>query len=58
MSGEIESGADLARINFVFCSPTEALHMVGNKYIHIQVTLPPSALLKNRNNTPTSCKYA
>ena len=40
MSGEIEAGTDLAKIHFVFCSPTEALHMVGNKHIHLQVPQP------------------
>ena len=37
MMGEIEPEADPAKIHFVFCSPTEALHMVGNKHIHVQV---------------------
>ena len=43
--GEIEPEADPAKIHFVFCSPMEAMHMVGNKHIHVQVginiTHPP-----------------
>ena len=40
MTGMIEAGTDLAKIHFVFCSPTEALYMVGNKHIHLQIFEP------------------
>ena len=45
MMGEIEPEADPAKIHFVFCSPTEAMHMVGNKHIHVQVI--------TQHNTPS-----